>query len=99
MPDIAIPQVQPEALKALELGPGVLAPSRANGFLNMLEAMRKRAALAAGAPPAAFPSLRVTADAVKPRGAFAAAQAQYLEPDQAQVDALVEVRSPVCRVP
>ena len=82
-----------EDLAALELGPAVLTPSRANGFLNMLEALRKRARLAAGAPAAAFPSLVVRADGVEPRGAFAEAQAAFLEPDQAQVDKLVKVFS------
>jgi quinolinate synthase len=32
-----------------------------------------------------FPSLLVTADELRPQGAFAEAQAQYLLPDQKQV--------------
>ncbi len=84
-------QVEPEALTALQLGPAVLTPSRANGFMNMLEAMRKRARALSGAFLPTFPSLRVTANDVTPQGAFAIAQAQFLEPDPAQVDALVKV--------
>jgi hypothetical protein len=84
-------QVEPEALQALQLGPAVLTPSRVNGFLNMLEAMRKRARALSGAFLPTFPSLRVSADATEPRGAFAVAQAQFLQPDPAQVDALVKV--------
>jgi len=34
---------------------------------------------------AAFPSLRITRDALEPRGAFAEAQAAYLDPDEATV--------------
>lgn len=84
-------QVEPEALSALQLSPAVLTPSRANGFMNMLEAMRKRARALSGAFLPAFPSLRVTANDVTPQGAFAIAQAQFLEPEPAQVDALVKV--------
>ncbi|EIE23775.1 hypothetical protein COCSUDRAFT_23649 [Coccomyxa subellipsoidea C-169] len=82
-----------EALSALQLGQAVLTPSRANGFMNMLEAMRKRARALSGAFLPTFPSLRVTANDVTPQGAFAIAQAQFLEPDPAQVEALVKVLS------
>lgn len=84
-------QVEPEALIALNLGPAVLTPSRNNGFLNMLEAMKKRVRLLTGEKLPRFPSLRISADAIEPQGEFAVAQARYLEPDQAQVDALVKV--------
>ena len=30
-------QVKPEMLSVLQLGPAIMAPSRTNGFLNMLE--------------------------------------------------------------
>jgi quinolinate synthase len=40
-----------------------------------------------------FPSLLISADSIQPQGAFAEAQAQYLEPDAHQVDALVKVLS------
>lgn len=92
-------QVEPEALQALQLGPAVLTPSRVNGFLNMLEAMRKRARALSGAFLPTFPSLRVSADAIEPRGAFAAAQAQFLQPDPAQVDALVKVSGSLISCP
>ncbi len=83
--------MEPEDLAQLQLGPAVLTPSRANGFINMLEAMRKRARVLSGAFLPTFPSLRVSADAIEPQGAFAVAQAKYLEPDPVQVDALVKV--------
>ncbi|CAL8471866.1 g11408 [Coccomyxa elongata] len=86
-------EVEPEDLAELQLGPAVLTPSRTNGFLNMLEAMRKRARVLSGAFLPTFPSLRVSADAIDPQGTFAIAQAKYLEPDPAQVDALVKVLS------
>lgn len=88
--------MEPEALSALQLGPAVLTPSRANGFLNMLEAMRKRARALSGAFLPTFPSLLVTADDIVPQGEFAVAQAQYLEPDPSQVDALVKVCGSEC---
>ncbi len=56
-----------EFLAALGLGPALLAPSRANGFANMLEAMRRRARLLVSELPR-FPSLRITADALEPQG-------------------------------
>lgn len=81
-------------LKALGLGgaAGAIAPSRANGFANMLEAMKRRARLLTADLPR-FPSLLITADALAPQGAFAEAQARYLRPDGAVVDALARVLS------
>lgn len=83
-------QVKPEMLSALNLGPAVMAPSRTNGFLNMLETMRKRTVMLTEQLPR-FPSLCITGDVITPQGSFAEAQAQYLAPDPAQVDALVKV--------
>ncbi len=88
-------QVEPEALAELQLGPAVLTPSRSNGFLNMLEAMRKRARALSGSVLPVFPTLRISAADITPQGAFAEAQAQFLQPDPKQVDALVKVCGPV----
>ena len=85
-------QVKPEMLSALKLGPGVMAPSRTNGFLNMLETMRKRTVMLTEQLPR-FPSLSITASEIIPQGTFAEAQAQYLAPNADEVDALVKVKS------
>ena len=77
-------------LSVLNLGPGIMAPSRTNGFLNMLETMRKRTIMLTEQLPQ-FPSLIITGDDITPQGTFAKTQAQYLAPDPAQVDALVKV--------
>ena len=87
--------MEPEALSELQLGPAVLTPSRNNGFLNMLEAMRKRTRALSGGPLPSFPSLKISATDITPQGAFAEAQAQFLRPDPAQVDRLVKVCAPV----
>jgi len=81
-----------EALSSLGFGEGVLTPSRTNGFLNMVEALRTRARRLADPVAVEFPSLRISAGGLEPRGAFAEAQARFLEPDAARVDALVKVR-------
>jgi len=90
-------QVKPEMLLALNLGPAVMAPSRTNGFLNMLETMRKRTVMLTEQLPK-FPSLHITGDAVTPEGSFAEAQAKYLSPDASQVDALVQVTTLLHRI-
>ena len=77
-------------LAPLGLGPAVLTPSRTNGFMNMLEAAKKRVRLLTEELPK-FPSLLISADEVVPQGRFAEAQAEFLEPDQQQVDKLVDV--------
>ena len=77
-------------LSGLSLGPAVMAPSRTNGFLNMLESMRKRTVMLTQQLPR-FPSLQITASTITPQGSFAEAQAQYLSPDAGHVDALVKV--------
>lgn len=61
-------------LGQLGLGPAVLTRSRANGFLNMLEALKRRARMLEGDLPR-FPSLLITAGATSAQGAFAEAQA------------------------
>ncbi|KAK9814582.1 hypothetical protein WJX72_008196 [[Myrmecia] bisecta] len=85
-------EVQPSVLGALELGPAVLTPSRNNGFLNMLESIRKRTQMLTEQLPR-FPSLVVAANSVSAQGPFAEAQVKYLQPDAGEVDALVKVLS------
>ena len=85
-------QVEPSTLAPLGLGPAVLTPSRTNGFMNMLEAAKKRVRLLTEDLPR-FPSLLISADEVVPQGRFAEAQAEFLEPDHEQVDQLVDVSS------
>lgn len=90
-------QVKPEMLSALKLGPGVMAPSRTNGFLNMLETMRKRTVMLTEQLPR-FPSLSITASEIIPQGSFAEAQAQYLAPKADEVNALVKVQNAILAV-
>jgi len=80
-------------LGALALGglSGVSA-SRANAAGNIWESMKRRTRALRREFPR-FPSLHITADALTPQGAFAQAQAQYLEPDAKEVDALVSLLS------
>lgn len=85
-------QVEPDALAQLGIDPALLTPSRNNGFLTLLQAMRKRARQLVHQPPS-FPSLVISAHDAVPQGAFAAAQAQYLQPDPATVQGLVQVGS------
>lgn len=65
--------LSPDALGPLGLGPAVLTPSRANGFLNMLEAMKTRARMLTANLPR-FPSLLIRGDGASAQGAFAEAQ-------------------------
>lgn len=74
----------------LEWGVGIGVVSRVNPVVNLLEAMKKRAAGLQGVLPR-FPSLLISADALIPQGSFAEAQAQYLRPDPAEVGLLVQV--------
>jgi quinolinate synthase len=83
-------EVDPSCLLSLGLGDNVLTRSRTNGFLNMLEAAKRRARFLLGDLPR-FPSLVVTRNGTEPQGAFAEAQDQYLRPDSATVDALVSL--------
>eukprot|EP00240_Pyramimonas_obovata_P002887 CAMPEP_0118957224 /NCGR_PEP_ID=MMETSP1169-20130426/61984_1 /TAXON_ID=36882 /ORGANISM="Pyramimonas obovata, Strain CCMP722" /LENGTH=692 /DNA_ID=CAMNT_0006905279 /DNA_START=242 /DNA_END=2320 /DNA_ORIENTATION=- len=87
-------EIPAEFLESFGLGGSVVTPSRANGMLNMFEAMKKSARLLTESGKGCsnlFPSLTITADSLTPQGAYAVAQAQYLEPDSAAVDRLVEV--------
>jgi len=72
------------ALAAAGLGPAALTPSRSNGVRNMVEQMRRQAR-ALGRDLPVFPTLRITASSLEAQGAFAEAQAQYLEPDAGTV--------------
>ncbi|KAK9861173.1 hypothetical protein WJX84_000315 [Apatococcus fuscideae] len=85
-------QVEPQAFAPLGLGPSVVTPSRAVNFANLLETARKRVLALVERLPS-FPSLIISADSLEPQGDFAKAQAQYLEPDSAQVDRLAKVLS------
>ena len=81
-------------LEGLGLGGDVVTPSRASGVYNLMEGMRKRARQLTPGNAACgelFPSLTITADAITPQGAFAQAQATYLQPDPKMVQALVKV--------
>lgn len=87
-------EIPVDVLESFGLGATVVTPSRANGLLNMFEAMKKSARLLTEGGKGCsdlFPSLTITADAVTPQGAYAESQAQYLKPDAAAVDRLVKV--------
>eukprot|EP00879_Flechtneria_rotunda_P002104 GHRR01002285.1.p1 GENE.GHRR01002285.1~~GHRR01002285.1.p1 ORF type:complete len:676 (+),score=228.04 GHRR01002285.1:210-2237(+) len=77
-------------LPQLGLGTAVLAPSRSNGFANMVEAIKRRTRLLVTDLPK-FPSLLISGDSVQPQGTFAEVQAQYLEPDQQTIVQLVSL--------
>lgn len=53
-------------MQELGLGAATLTPSRNNGFLNMLEAARKRVRMLTTALPT-FPSLLISADGLVPQ--------------------------------
>jgi quinolinate synthase len=80
----SFPQVDETMFMSLNLGPALLTPSRANGFANMLETMRRRTRSLICQLPR-FPSLVITADSLEPQGTFAEAQAKYLRPESCQV--------------
>lgn len=67
----------------------MLVNSRANGFLNMVETMKKRTRLLIKDYPT-FPSLVISADRLTPIGDFARAQSEFLEPDREAAKALAE---------
>jgi hypothetical protein len=80
-------------VKSLGLGPAVVAPSRASGFANMLEAMRRRARMLVADLPT-FPTLRITAEALVPEGA---PRAPAFTHPRAQAASLIAVASPAPR--
>jgi hypothetical protein len=77
-------------LQSLNLGPSVVAPSRASGAANLLASIQRRTRMLSAQLPR-FPSLLITRDSLRPQGAFAEAQAQYLQPNTQQVAQLVEL--------
>lgn len=79
-----------QSLEDMHVGPALASPSRTNSFHNMFSTLKKRANALAGQLPQ-FPSLVITEDSLIPQGAFAEAQAQYLQPDTATVDRLATV--------
>ena len=83
-------QVEPQALLELGISPALLTPSRSNGFLTLLQRMRKLATQL-HKPLPSFPSLLIGTHATTPQGAFAQAQDRYLQPHGPTVDKLVEV--------
>eukprot|EP00873_Tetraselmis_striata_P011837 jgi/Tetstr1/432101/TSEL_021572.t1 len=85
-------EVSTDALLALPLGPAVMAPSRTNGFLNMLETARKLARGLMGEMET-FPSLLLKANSISAQGPFAESQAQYLSPNPEAVDRVAELLS------
>ncbi|KAG2486160.1 hypothetical protein HYH03_015124 [Edaphochlamys debaryana] len=88
----ALPGAELAAAAAAVAGPGAAGGGRGGGMAAMLEAALRRGRAAADPGSAgAFPSLRITADALTPQGAFAEAQARYLRPDPAAVSRLAAV--------
>jgi quinolinate synthase len=79
-----------EDLDQLAVGPALGASSRTNAFRNMFLALQKRTRTLRG-EYASFPSLLITADSLEPQGAFAEAQARFLQPSTSQVDRLARV--------
>lgn len=63
--------------------------SRANGFLNMVETIKKRTRLLIKDYPT-FPSLIISADSLTPVGDFAQAQSEFLQPNKEAAKALAE---------
>eukprot|EP00878_Enallax_costatus_P017140 GHUV01017996.1.p1 GENE.GHUV01017996.1~~GHUV01017996.1.p1 ORF type:complete len:608 (+),score=183.54 GHUV01017996.1:527-2350(+) len=74
-------------LPSLGLGPAVLTPSRTHGLANLFETIKRRTRLLVSQLPR-FPSLVISRDSVQAEGVFAEVQAQYLQPDQQQVQQL-----------
>ena len=85
--------------EGLDLGPSLMmlaspsTPSRSSAASNILETMKKRArALSTTGLTQSFPSLLIGSKGrLEPQGAFAEAQAQYLNPDPAQIDLLANL--------
>lgn len=79
-------------MQLLNLGPGVMAPSRASGAANLLATIQRRTRVLTTQLPR-FPSLLITRDSLQPQGTFAEAQAQFLQPNAQQVAQLVQLLS------
>lgn len=79
-------------MQLLNLGPGVMAPSRASGAANLLATIQRRTRVLTTQLPR-FPSLLITHDSLQPQGTFAEAQAQFLQPNAQQVAQLVQLLS------
>lgn len=78
-------------LEQLQLGPVLNSPSRNNSFRNMFNTLKKRANALAGNLPEEFPSLVIRRNSLEPQGAFAEAQAQFLQPDSETVSRLASL--------
>jgi len=61
--------------------PGIMTASRSNGFLNLIETLKRKTRMLLRQFPK-FPSLLITSSQLIPQGVFAEAQAQFLEPDR-----------------
>lgn len=59
-------QVDGSMLSAFKLGPSMMSASRVNGFLNMLETIKKQALILTEQLPQ-FPSLLISANAIVPQ--------------------------------
>ena len=62
--------MEPQALLELGISPALLTPSRSNGFLTLLQRMRKLATQL-HKPLPSFPSLLIGPHATTPQGTFA----------------------------
>ena len=65
-------------MQELGLGAAALTPSRINGFLNMLEAARKRVRMLTTSLPT-FPSLLINADGLVPQVSTANSAISHLQ--------------------
>lgn len=68
----------------------IMTPSRTNGFLNLIETLKRKTRMLVRQFPK-FPSLVIRAESLEPLGSFAEAQAQYLSPDPKAVQDLAEL--------
>lgn len=68
----------------------IMTPSRTNGFLNLIETLKRKTRMLVRQFPK-FPSLVIRSDALEPLGTFAEAQAQYLNPNPKAVQDLAEL--------
>lgn len=82
-------EFDPDIMEGLGLGAGIMTKSRTNGFLNMVETMKKKARMLVKDYPE-FPSLVITADSLIPSGDFAEAQAKFLDPNREAARKLAE---------